>query len=432
VELRGEGRAGAGPLPLGPRASRPQRAVRREVLQIGFRAACSLRAGRPRSQSQKPNMSVKQTLADLVAINSVSQRSNVEIIDYLAERCRTQKLEVKRLPYTDANGIEKVNLIALAGTDFSDAQPAVQLALVGHTDTVPFDPNWSEALQLTEREGKLFGRGACDTKAFIAAALTAVERINLSELKHPLALVFTADEEIGLIGAKRLAETRAIKCRYAIVGEPTSLRPMRAGKGYCLAEVKITGREAHSAYPSLGTSAILGAARLISSLERIGSQLESETHPAFEPPFTTLNVGIVNGGTAKNVIAGECRFTLEWRPVPGQDPKRLLELLDKAIAMENSRNPQFICEVDAARADTGYETAADAEIVTLLEELTGNPSGTVAFGTEAAQMSQLGADAVVLGPGDIREAHRTGEYVSIAELETAVTVLQDAITRLCL
>src|ERR1044072_569259 len=178
-------------------------------------------------------MSVKQTLADLVAINSVSQLSNVEIIDYLSERCLSRNLSINRLPYTDANGVEKVNLIALAGTDFSDTQPAVQLALVGHTDTVPFNSNWTEALTLSERDGKLFGRGACDTKAFIAAALTAVEQINLSELKHPLALVFTADEEIGLIGAKQLAETRAIKCRYAIVGEPASLLPMRRGQGYC-------------------------------------------------------------------------------------------------------------------------------------------------------------------------------------------------------
>jgi acetylornithine deacetylase len=377
-------------------------------------------------------MSIKQTLAELVAIDSVSQRSNVEITNYLAERCRSQKLSVKRLPYTDANGIEKVNLIAVAGTDFSETQPAVQLALVGHTDTVPYDPNWSEALKLTERDGKLFGRGACDTKAFIAAALTAVEQIDLAKLRHPLALVFTADEEIGLIGAKRLAEAAAIKSRYAIVGEPTSLRPMRAGKGYCLAEVTITGREAHSAYPSLGTSAIFGAARLIAALEFIGAQLESETHPAFDPPFTTLNVGIVNGGTAKNVIAGACRFTLEWRPIPGQDPKRLLTLLDEAIAQQTSIDPQFVCEVDAARADNGYETAGDSEIVTLLEELTGNSSGTVAFGTEAAQLSELGAEAVVLGPGDIREAHRTGEYVPITELEAAVTVLYGAITRLCL
>src|ERR1044072_4264482 len=109
-------------------------------------------------------MSVKQTLADLVAINSVSQRSNVEIIDYLAERCRSLDLSVKRLPYTDANGIEQVNLIAFARSDFSHTQPAVQLALVGHTDTVPFEPNWTEAPQLTERDGKLFGRAACDTK----------------------------------------------------------------------------------------------------------------------------------------------------------------------------------------------------------------------------------------------------------------------------
>ena len=125
-------------------------------------------------------MSVQQTLADLVAMDSVSQRSNVDIIDYLAERCRSQNFSLKRLPYTDANGIEKVNLIALAGTDFSEAQPVVQLALVGHTDTVPYDPNWTEALRLSERDGKLFGRGACDTKAFIAATLTAVKQIDLT------------------------------------------------------------------------------------------------------------------------------------------------------------------------------------------------------------------------------------------------------------
>jgi acetylornithine deacetylase len=377
-------------------------------------------------------MSVQQTLSDLVAIDSVSSRSNIQITDYLAERCGSQNFTVKRLPYTDANGVEKVNLIALAGVAFSETQPVVQLALVGHTDTVPYDPNWTEALRLTERDGKLFGRGACDTKAFIAAALTAVQQIDLTKLRQPLALVFTADEEIGLIGAKRLAEARALNCRYAIVGEPTSLRPMRAGKGYCLAEVKITGREAHSAYPSLGTSAIFGAARLIAALERMSSALESETHPAFDPPFTTLNVGIVSGGTAKNVIAGACRFTLEWRPIPGQDPKRLLALLDEAIAEQTSLDPHFVCEVDAARADSGYETSPDSEIVTLLEELTGNSAGTVAFGTEAAQMAALGAEAVVLGPGDIREAHRTGEYVPSAELDAAVTVLQGAISRLCL
>jgi acetylornithine deacetylase len=198
-------------------------------------------------------MTTQETLADLVAIDSVSTRSNVEIVDYLSHRCEALGFQIKRLPYRDDKGVEKINLIAISGADFSGAPPQVELALVGHTDTVPYDSNWSEALQLNEREGKLFGRGACDTKAFIAAALAAVEGVDRESLARPLALIFTADEEIGLIGAKRLAESRAVRVRYAIVGEPTSLRPMHAGKGYCLAEIKVTGREAHSAYPQLGT-----------------------------------------------------------------------------------------------------------------------------------------------------------------------------------
>jgi acetylornithine deacetylase len=377
-------------------------------------------------------MTVQETLAELVAIDSVSARSNFRIVDYLSQRCEALGLRVKRFPYTDESGSEKINLIALAGTKFTDGPPEVELALVGHTDTVPYDPIWEDALRLTEREGRLYGRGACDTKAFIAAALTAIELIELKKLRRPLALIFTADEEIGLLGAKRLAEARAIHSRYAIVGEPTSLRPMRAGKGYCLAEVKIKGREAHSAYPGLGSSAVFAAARLIAGIERIAAELEREEHPAFDPSYTTLNVGLVHGGTAKNVIAGECRFTLEWRPIPGQDPKRLLDLLATAIEEEKTRDPDFVCEVDAARADVGFETSPDSDLVTMLEELSGLQAGTVAFGTEAAQMTELGADAVVLGPGDIRVAHRTGEFVPVAELEACVTILRQAIEQLCL
>ncbi|HEY6233423.1 MAG TPA: acetylornithine deacetylase [Pyrinomonadaceae bacterium] len=400
-------------------------------------------------------MALRETLTDLVAIDSVSSRSNVEIINYLSRRCEALGLRTRQFPYTDSNGAEKINLIALAGADFSEASstsrrqreaaekmfalPAqvelptaqVELALVGHTDTVPYDPNWRDALQLTERDGKLFGRGACDTKAFIAAALTAAEKIDRQLLSRPFALVFTADEEIGLIGAKRLAETRAIRSRYAIVGEPTSLRPMRAGKGYCLAEIKITGREAHSAYPQLGRSAVFGAARLISALETIAKKLENEQHAAFDPAYTTLNVGLLHGGTAKNVIAGECRFTLEWRTIPGQPPERLLELLQAAIDDEQRRDPEFTCEVEAARADSGFETSAGSKVVTMLEALTGNSAGTVAFGTEAAQLTELGAETVVIGPGDIRVAHRTGEFVPLAELEACVEVLQQSINRLC-
>ena len=366
---------------------------------------------------------IKEILADLVRIDSVSSRSNAEIVAYLERRCEALGLITRCFPYTDEHGIEKINLIALT-EDVNE----VELALVGHTDTVPYDPNWSEATNLTERDGKLYGRGACDTKGFIAAALTAVEQVRVNK---PLALIFTADEEIGLLGAKKLAQGKPLSVRYSIVGEPTSLKPIRAGKGYSLAEVIVKGREAHSAYPALGASAVFRAARLINRLESIAVQLREDQHAAFDPPYTTLNVGLIQGGSAKNVLAGECRFTLEWRPVPTQPSEHVLELLNAAIAEEMKADPDFQCVVDASRQDTGFETSPDSRLVQLLESATGNKAGTVSFGTEAAQMKALGAEAVVIGPGDIREAHRTGEFVPVDELERCAMVIRQAIKELC-
>jgi len=366
---------------------------------------------------------IRQILSELVTIDSVSSRSNVEVIEYLERRCEALNLITQRFPYLDEQGVEKINLIAL-----SAEVPEVELALVGHTDTVPYDPHWSEATNLTERDGKLYGRGSCDTKAFIAAALTAVENVNPTK---PLALIFTADEEIGLRGAKQLAQLKPLRVRYSIVGEPTSLKPIRAGKGYSLAEVVVKGREAHSAYPALGASAVFRAARLIGRLESIAEQLKNDQHEAFDPPYTTLNVGLIHGGSAKNVLAGECRFTLEWRPIPSQPSDRVLELFRAAIEAERAIDLGFECQVDANRQDTGFETSPDSPLIKLLENATGKASGTVAFGTEAAQMMALGSEAVVIGPGDIREAHRTGEFVPVDELERCAEILRQSITQLC-
>ena len=373
---------------------------------------------------------VVQTLGELVAIDSVSVRPNTEIADYLAGRCEKLGLAVQRFPYRDDNNLEKFNLVALAGADFS-TKPKVELALVGHMDTVPYDPQWTEATNLTEREGNLYGRGACDTKGFIAAALSAVATTDLSALRRPLALVFTGDEEVGLLGAKRLAVGKPLEARYSIVGEPTSLQPIRAGKGYCLAEIVVHGREGHSAYPALGSSAIFGAARLIARIEKLATELEREQHPDFDPPFTTLNVGLVRGGSAKNVIPGECRLTIEWRPIPGQKADRLLELINAAVAEESKLDASFSCKINASRTDSGFEIAPQSKFVRLMERLSGQKARTVAFGTEAAQMMELGAEAVVFGPGNIRVAHRTGEFVPVSELENCVTVLAQAITECC-
>ena len=374
-------------------------------------------------------LTVKHLLADLVKIDSVSARSNVAVIDYAARYAEDLGLRVARLPYRDANGVEKVNLVAFAGTD-SAAGP-FELALVGHTDTVPYAADWTDALTLTERDGKLYGRGSCDTKGYIAAALTALAQTDLGALSKPLALVLTADEEIGCMGAKRLATEKSLTARYAIVGEPTSLRPMRAGKGYCLADIVVGGREGHSAYPSVGASAIFRATRLINALEKLAEELKSEPNAAFEPPQTTLNVGLINGGTAKNIIPGQCRFTLEWRPVPGQRAEYVLDKLAAMVVQEQRQDPDFTCEIIPLRLDSGMETAAASPLVKLLETATAQSAGTIAFGTEAPQMAELGAEAVVLGPGDIRVAHRTGEFVPVAELERCVGILARAIRHFC-
>lgn len=376
-------------------------------------------------------MTVEKTLSELVAINSISSRSNAEVISYLKARVEAFGFRVREFPYTDERGVEKINMIALAGAEAFDERQA-ELALVGHTDTVPFAGSWTDALRLTERDAKLYGRGSCDTKGFIAAALTAVENISLENLKRTLALVFTADEEVGCLGAKRLVEARALSVNNAIVGEPTSLQPMRAGKGYCLAEIIVRGREGHSAYPAVGASAIFRAARLVAEIEKIAERLQADRRAEFDPPYTTLNVGLIQGGTAKNIIAGECRLTLEWRPVPGQGAQRVLELVDEAVEGQRALDADFECEIKATRLDEANETPADAPLVRLLETETGRTAGTVAFGTEAPQMTALGAHAVVLGPGDIRVAHRTGEFVPVAELHRCVEILTRAIESFCL
>jgi acetylornithine deacetylase len=206
---------------------------------------------------------------------------------------------------------------------------------------------------------------------------------------------------------------------------------MRAGKGYCLAEIIVHGREAHSAYPHLGSSAIFRAARLVGRIETIATELHSDSRPDFDPPYTTLNVGLINGGSAKNILAGECRFTLEWRTIPGQPSDYLLQLIQNAISDLQKDNPDFNCEVNASRADESFETSADSELVAFLSEASGKEPGTIAFGTEAPSMIALGAEPVVFGPGDIRVAHRTGEFVPIGELNDCVRILARAIKNFC-
>ncbi|MDX2012212.1 MAG: acetylornithine deacetylase [Myxococcaceae bacterium] len=360
-------------------------------------------------------------LRDLVAIDSTSTKSNVPLIDALDRRLTALGLVTERQRYVDDAGVEKQNLLATAG------QGTPELALVGHSDCVPFDAGWTEALALTERDGLLYGRGACDTKAFIACAVIAMTRVK-AKLSKPAMLVFTADEELGCVGAKKLLEAGKGRARRALVGEPTSLRPIRANKGYCLAEVEVHGKEGHSAYPDTGASAVFRAARFLSKLEQYSrTTLREQTDAAFVPPFGTLNVGLVSGGKAKNVIPGLVRFTLEWRPLPGQDVNVVLDAVERLRRECVADEPAFTMTVKPLRLDRGFATAPDADLVTFVSAQTGKAPDTVAFGTEGPQLAALGAVPVVFGPGDITVAHQTGEHVPVAELLRCAEVMEAAL-----
>jgi acetylornithine deacetylase len=356
-------------------------------------------------------------LEELVAVDSTSARSNLPILDVLERHARALGLTTRRQLWRDASGVEKGNLIAHRGGEKGG------LSLVGHTDCVPFEAGWSGALRPAREDGKLVGRGAADTKAFLAAMLTAASRTQAK----PLQLAFTADEEVGCLGARRLAEEGALRPRVAIVGEPTRMIPVLGHKGYCLAEVTVRGVEGHSAYPETGASAILAAGRVLREVERIAGELRAEADRAFAPPHTTLNVGLISGGKAKNIIPGTCTMTVEWRPLPSQDPRSTLRLLEQGCA--RIADERVHIEVVAQRLDAGVLVPAGSEIVGFLQAESRNSPETIPFGTELPYLVSLGASACVFGPGDIRVAHRSGEFVPIAELMRAIEILALAVDR---
>ena len=388
--------------------------------------------------------SVTEILLDLIAIPSVSSASNRAMIDYARQWLTPNRWAIRTFPYADPNGIEKINLVAVPRRflqhglpDEASASPAgdsvakrsqeadvpiVELALVCHTDTVPYPDDWPEAVHPKVMNGRVYGRGACDVKGFLACILAAVADPEVSE--QSLAVVLTADEEIGCVGAKRLLGEKRFHARNAVVGEPTQLHPVVAGKGYALGEVVVRGKAAHSAFPQAGRSAILDAATLIDSIRNIGLRAATERHERFDPPFTTVNIGTISGGTAKNVVPAECRFLVEWRPVPGQNERWIADLIGEELARAQGEDPGLQATFQPIRIDAGFETDPQSKLVGELEGLSGNAAMAVAFGTEAPYLKKLGAETVVFGPGDMKTAHSVEENVPVEELERCVEILK--------
>ena len=241
------------------------------------------------------------------------------------------------------------------------------------------------ALTLSEKEGRLYGRGACDTKGFIACALGG-GRPGGVQLAKPLWLVFTCARGGGVPGIEGswcAAPTSGPSSR-SWGADAAFAAAVRGGKGYCMAEVTVLGKEGHSAYPDRGASALRGAKLLLDELAKLEEQLRQESEAGiqggFSPPYTTLNVGTLQAGKAKNIIPGEARLTVEWRPIPGEPFARVSSALEAIVAFVRRRLPRLETEIQIAREDSGFSTSADAELVRFLEAASGKPSATIPFG----------------------------------------------------
>jgi acetylornithine deacetylase len=372
-------------------------------------------------------------IAALVRIPSVSSvlpeldMSNRPLIEHLAARFETLGFRCRMQEVPQRPG--KWNLIATLGAGEGG------LVLAGHTDTVPTDQHrWStDPFEAVERSGRLYGLGTSDMKSFFALAAAAIEGLQARSLRQPLVVIGTADEESSMAGARALVSTSALRPRYALIGEPTDLRPVRLHKGILMERISVEGRSGHSSDPRLGRSALEGMQRIIAELLDWRAELTTRyVDQRFAVPHPTLNLGRIAGGDNPNRICAHCELDLDLRCLPGMEVDGLrAELRARASrAIEGSGLAvMFTALLDGVPP---MSTAADSAIVRAAEELTGVEAGAVAFATEAPFLAGLGAEVIVLGPGSIDQAHQPDEFLDLHTVPVMIRHLRGLIERFCL
>ena len=308
------------------------------------------------------------------------------------------------------------------------------IGLSGHSDCVPVEgQTWaSDPFTLTPRDGKLYGRGACDMKGFLACVLASVPLFMSRPLKEPLHIIVSYDEEVGCTGVRPLIARLGHdlpRPRAIIVGEPTMMGVIEAHKRIDAYRTTVTGREAHSSLPQLGVNAISFAAELVEEIDRIGAMLSTETNARFDPPSSTVQVGTIEGGVAPNIVPKTCRFQWQVRGLPEADP----DLVPKRLKVfaEERLLPRMQRVAPAASIETLHQGSVPAflakpgsEAVALAMALTGaNSTSTVSYGTEAGLFEEAGCPTVICGPGDIAQAHAADEFVATAQLEACMAFL---------
>ena len=385
-------------------------------------------ASQPSSTPTQPSAELLAMVERLIAFPTVSKDSNLGLIewtrDYLAGLGATS-----RLTY-DATG-KKANLFATLG---EGSRPG--LVLSGHTDVVPVEGQaWdTDPFKATVIGDKLYGRGSADMKGYIATALVMAPQFLASKADAPLHFAFSYDEEVGCIGVRGLIKDLAdigLKTAGCIVGEPTLMQPIIAHKGTHRFRCCITGREAHSSYTTQGVNAIEYAARIIVYIRQMADRLQQlETRDyAFTVPFTTMQTGLIRGGLAANIVPKDCEFIFEARTLPGASEHKLFqEVKDYAATLlpEMQRiEPNAAIQLEMMNTAPGMNMQESDEIVKLATALSRNkPNGAVSYGTEGGLFQAAGIPTVICGPGDIEQAHRPNEFVSLAQLAQCEAFMQ--------
>src|SRR5690625_300899 len=365
----------------------------------------------------------------LINFETVSRNSNLDLIHYVQDYLHTHGIPSTLVPNHDGN---KANLYATIGP-----QTKGGVILSGHTDVVPVDGQpWStDPFTVTRKDNRLYGRGTCDMKSFIAIALAMVPTFQQKALKRPIHLAFSYDEEVGCLGAPALIAEMVSQLppvEAVIVGEPTSMQPVVAHKGIAALKTTVTGHEAHSSQVQRGVSAVMVAAKLVSFIQQMmdENRQNAEASCAFIPPYTTLHVGTIHGGTAINIISRKCEFVWDIRCLPGDDWQHYLTRFNNYAETllremrQVSHDANITTEVFAS-APPLQDKGGSAQA--LLTELLGTQDSTVVpFAAEAGQFQEAGYSVVLCGPGSIDQAHQPDEYIDISQ----VTACEAMFTRL--
>ena len=382
----------------------------------------------------QPSAASVEMIRRLIAFDTTSRDSNLVLIDYVRSYLASHGI-VSELVY-DADR-RKANLFATIGpTD----RPG--LVLSGHTDVVPIDgQEWTtQPFEVVEKDGKLFGRGTCDMKSFVAVTLAMVPEIKAKIRATPVHLAFSYDEEVGCLGVRdmlAMIARRPIKPYACIVGEPTEMKVIRAHKGKLSIRAHVRGFECHSSLAPRGVNAVQYAAEFIANLNRMGRRLASEGpfDQEFDIPFTTTHTGLIHGGTALNIVPRDCWLDFEFRHLPADDPRALLE---EAIAFARR---ELEPAMKVVQPDTGFRfeelssfpglaTDEGAEITQLCKAATGaNSTSKVAFGTEAGLFEATGIPTIVCGPGNIDQAHKPNEFVALDQVAQCEAFLRRVLER---